>query len=227
LDTFKIHPLRRFYLNTLDFAKQPTRIFLNQEARFKADCNSELHRSTYGRPWNLGSHFFDFMLAQGLKTHHKVLDFGCGSGRLGIHLINYLDAGCYFGIESHYNSLRAFAHYEIPKARLESKGPRLLLDREFNFHHFDVKFDQVIETSVTQHIYDDALIKKAYTHITETLNDAGDYFVSPRLRLSKNEMHTIGLTHMDDLISSFELYTNTEYESNTYWSRYKKNNCGL
>jgi len=38
----------------------------------------------------------NFLRKMGLKTHHQVLDIGCGPLRGGIPLIRYLDAGNYF-----------------------------------------------------------------------------------------------------------------------------------
>ncbi len=210
------------FLNTLDLLKQPNRIFQNAEQRFQSDCQEELHRRTYGRPWSLGNHFFAFMQELGLEKHHRVLDFGCGSGRLGIHLIHYLDAECYFGIESHTNSLRAFAGYEIPKLSLEKKHPRLLLDRNFSFDHFQTQFDFIIETSVTQHIYDATAIEKAYRNIGKVLAQDGTYIVSPRLRWSTEKMQTLGLQKQQDLESVFLEFEDTRYTAETYWSMYRK-----
>jgi SAM-dependent methyltransferase len=35
----------------------------------------------------------------GLKPHHRVIDYGCGSLRIGAHFIRYLNPGCYFGLD--------------------------------------------------------------------------------------------------------------------------------
>lgn len=195
---------------------------MNPEQRFQKDCETEMHRDTYGRPWSLGNHFFDFLLENHLEKHHKVLDFGCGAGRLGIHLIQHLDKGCYFGIESHGNSLRAFSEYEIPKLNLASKCPRLLFDKNFNFDHFETKFDFIIETSVTQHIYDDSMLLRAYQNISNVLSPKGKYLVSPRLRFSEKEMNNLGLKYERDYTSHFMEFEQTKYEAKTYWSSYTK-----
>jgi SAM-dependent methyltransferase len=42
---------------------------------------------------------FNALLQAGLKPHHCVVDFGCGTLRLGRHLIAFLDAGNYWGLD--------------------------------------------------------------------------------------------------------------------------------
>jgi hypothetical protein len=60
---------------------------------------------------NLGSHLFDGehgtsgkgfiekLLALGLKPDDTCVDYGCGTLRLGIHAINYLQPGAYWGMD--------------------------------------------------------------------------------------------------------------------------------
>lgn len=47
----------------------------------------------------LGAGQMALLYLLGLREHHRVLDFGCGSLRLGRLLIPYLRPGRYFGIE--------------------------------------------------------------------------------------------------------------------------------
>jgi len=42
---------------------------------------------------------FEELLAAGLQRHHRCLDYGCGSLRVGQHLIRHLDAGNYIGLD--------------------------------------------------------------------------------------------------------------------------------
>lgn len=41
----------------------------------------------------------DHFISLGLEPHHVVVDYGCGSLRVGRHLIDYLDAGKYWGLD--------------------------------------------------------------------------------------------------------------------------------
>lgn len=39
------------------------------------------------------------LIQEGLRPDHTVVDFGCGTGRLAIHLVPFLDGGHYIGID--------------------------------------------------------------------------------------------------------------------------------
>lgn len=46
-----------------------------------------------------GRHVFSELLGFGLRPQHRVVDYGCGSLRVGCQLIPYLERGCYFGLD--------------------------------------------------------------------------------------------------------------------------------
>ena len=119
---------------------------------FQKDWLDEVHHRAYGRPWALGLYQMQFMREHGLKPSHRLLDFGCGSGRFGIRAIQYLDEGGYRGIDGHLRSLLAFARYEIPLHELEGKVPRLLYDRDLTLGHFQETFDVVFDFFSSVHL---------------------------------------------------------------------------
>lgn len=41
----------------------------------------------------------DFLVSQGLKPEHRLLDIGCGTGRLARKVAPYLEVGHYFGVD--------------------------------------------------------------------------------------------------------------------------------
>ena len=52
-------------------------------------------------PWSVndGQDMLKLLKRHGLKPSHRLLDFGCGSLRVGRWLIKYLNRGRYFGID--------------------------------------------------------------------------------------------------------------------------------
>lgn len=48
---------------------------------------------------NIGAHFFEHFKRAGLKPQHRVLDVGCGIGRMALPVTKYLTTGSYEGID--------------------------------------------------------------------------------------------------------------------------------
>ncbi len=113
------------------------------------------HRGAVGGMWEeVGLLTFRYLVAKGLRPEMKVLDVGCGCLRVGIHLVDFLDSGNYFGIDLSEDLLEAGYQHELVPLGLQTKVPRgnLLCDGEFAFdrlptdHHFDVAVAQSLFT---------------------------------------------------------------------------------
>lgn len=67
----------------------------------------------------------DFLIAQGLKPHHRLLDVGCGTGRLARTIVPYLESWKYVGVDISAEALV----YAIWVSRVEGwqdKAPRFI-----------------------------------------------------------------------------------------------------
>jgi SAM-dependent methyltransferase len=140
------------------------------------DLVDEVHHRAYGRPWIIGRFRFEFLIAQGLRPQDRVLDFGCGAGRIGVWLIAYLEPERYFGIDAHLRSLVAFSAYEVLLHGLEARRPRLLFDADFRVEHFGERFDVVIDASVTRFLPRDEF-RRAFAQVARVLAPGGRVFV--------------------------------------------------
>ncbi|KAG0470182.1 hypothetical protein HPP92_016882 [Vanilla planifolia] len=124
-------------------------------------CPGELlveeHHSNYGEPWAGGRDVFEFLAsAVDLKPSDLVLEVGCGTLRVGLHFIRYLDPGHFHCLERDDLSLLAAFHYELPSQGLLHKRPLILKGDDMDFSRFgeDNSYDLIYASAVFLHIPD-------------------------------------------------------------------------
>jgi SAM-dependent methyltransferase len=81
----------------------------------------------------------DLLQQMGLQPFHRVLDIGCGPARAGVHLIRYLDPGCYVGVDYNPDFLRAARHI-VTREGLEARQPRFHRVDDFDFSGLEGDF---------------------------------------------------------------------------------------
>lgn len=91
------------------------------------------------------------LLRHGLQPSHKLLDFGCGSLRLGYWLIRFLDSGCYFGIEPVKKGVDAGLKHAIGDEIAQAKRPQFRFAADNDMTAFGQSFDYVIARSILTH----------------------------------------------------------------------------
>jgi cyclopropane fatty-acyl-phospholipid synthase-like methyltransferase len=137
------------------------------------------HREAIGGLWDtIGQLQFQFLVKQGMKPHHRLLDIGCGSLRGGVHAIAYLDAGNYYGVDKESDILEAGRTVELKRYGLESKRPVLMLVDHFEFSVIQaVRFDYMIAQSVFTHLTPEQ-IDRCVTNAMPLLKSAGTFFAT-------------------------------------------------
>jgi len=117
------------------------------------------YRTMVGGMWDeIGKLQFDFLKNKGLQPNHKLADIGCGSLRGGIHFIDYLDKGNYFGLDIN-ESLLVGGKKEIQELNLGYKEPSLLQDNEFKVGLFGTTFDYALSVSLFTHLFQNHIIR--------------------------------------------------------------------
>lgn len=179
---------------------------------------SEEHHHLYGRPWCIGRTYFDFLVAQGLAPTDRVLDFGCGAGRLGIWLIDYLEVGGYVGVDHHWLAIDAFARYEIPLHGLAGKRPRLVLDGSLDVGRLGQAFDVVLDCFVSFHL-DGADRLALYRGFAEALVPGGRIFLPHAATLDADSLAALGLALVDEqvVVSTFLVGHFPEAKARDHW----------
>lgn len=128
--------------------------YYDREAIAQAAASNQ-HREVIGGLWDeVGTLQIEFLKERGLTPQNQLLDIGCGSLRLGVKAVAYLDAGHYWGTDLNESLLKAGYEKEIVAAQLASKLPRqnLVVDGKFTFAGVPHEIDFAIAQSVFSHL---------------------------------------------------------------------------
>lgn len=112
------------------------------------------HREVVGALWEeLGDLQLKFLISQGLRPSHTLLDVGCGCLRLGVKAIPYLQRGNYFGVDNNASLLEAGMNLELHQIDLKGALPeeRLFFLPDFELQKLQKKFDYLIAQSLFSH----------------------------------------------------------------------------
>ena len=94
---------------------------------------------------------FRLLTTLGLREHHRLLDFGCGSLRAGRLLIPYLLPGHYYGIEPNTWLVDDAISREIGEDQIRLKQPVFRANADFSADGFGVAFDYILAQSIFSH----------------------------------------------------------------------------
>lgn len=114
----------------------------------------------------IGEDLAALLVRNGLEPHHRVLDIGCGVGRLAIPLTRHLTTGTYDGFDIVKRWIRwcrrnitpkhpnfRFTHADIYNSHYNRSG---IPASEYRFPYADATFDFAFATSVFTHLDVDA-----------------------------------------------------------------------
>ncbi|KAM7511777.1 hypothetical protein LguiB_010652 [Lonicera macranthoides] len=190
-------------------------------------CPGELlveeHHSNYGEPWAGGRDVYEFLAdSTHLSPNSRVLEIGCGTLRVGLHFIRYLNPQNFHCLEKDELSLMAALRYELPSQGLLHKRPLIVKGEGMDFSKFGdgVMYDLIYASAVFLHI-PDKLVWVGLERLVDRLKPLkGRIFVSHNIkfctRLGGEEctkrLKSIGLeylgkhTHDSLLFNHYEIW---------------------
>jgi SAM-dependent methyltransferase len=145
-----------------------------------------------GRRWEVdqvwdrvGKRQRDFMVEMGMLPEHFVLDVGCGALRAGVHLIDYLEPGHYYGIDKEEALIKAGVDQEMPRYGVADIPVNLHVVSDFSLDHIpsDIQFDFAMAHSIFTHIVPE-LIERCLSNVVPRLSRDGTFFAT--FHLSKD-----------------------------------------
>jgi hypothetical protein len=111
------------------------------------------YKNYVGGLWEqIGSLQYRFLVAEGLRPGHVLLDVGCGPLRGGRFFIPYLDRGNYLGIDKEAALIQAGVKDQLTPAVLAEKRPEFLISSDFDFQKLSKKPDFAIAQSLFTHL---------------------------------------------------------------------------
>ena len=135
------------------------------------------HRGFVGGMWDeIGNLQMEFLKAEGLLPHHRLVDIGCGSLRGGVRFISYLDRGNYHGLDINASLIEG-GKKELAQEGLTDKRPNLLVEDKFKMSRFGVTFDYAIAISVFTHLYMNH-IARCLAEVRKVLEPGGKLFAT-------------------------------------------------
>jgi SAM-dependent methyltransferase len=144
-------------------------------------------REHIGGLWEqMGIFQFEYLVSQGLKPEHRLLDVGCGSLGGGIHFVRYLDDGNYYGLDIEQRLLDA-GRTELAQVGLADRNVSLIADNAFRVGKFGEQFPYALAQSVFTHLSLN-VIMRCLSEVEKVLLPGGQFyatfFCNPSRRLN-------------------------------------------
>jgi hypothetical protein len=135
-----------------------------------------------------GVQFFDKIVELGLKPEHTLADYGCGTLRIGVHAMNYLEPGCYWGLDVSDDFLEQGREL-VGGALLEEKKPHLCVISPRSVAQAAAAAPHmVISTKVFNHVHPDELAE--YFHnIMQIAGSSGRAVITGKWSEGKTVQH--------------------------------------
>lgn len=111
------------------------------------------HRDFVGGLWEeIGRLQFDFLVDQGLRPEHVLVDIACGALRGGVHFIPYLERGHYLGLDKHEELVQRGIREELDERLLAEREPEFVIADDFAFDRFSKRPDFALAQSLFTHL---------------------------------------------------------------------------
>jgi cyclopropane fatty-acyl-phospholipid synthase-like methyltransferase len=117
-------------------------------------AGAEHYMAYVGRPdqYDLrGAAQFALLIALGLRSRHRLLDFGCGSLRAGRLLIPYLDAANYHGLEPNQWLVDDAIERQLGRDLIRLKRPSFHGFDDFRAERCGTGFHYIVAQSILSH----------------------------------------------------------------------------
>ena len=172
------------------------------------------YQTAVGGHWDeVGRLQFEFLMSEGLKPEHYLLDVACGSFRAGRFFIDYLLPAHYYAFDGDHRLLEAGIQEVLKLEGLMDKEPQIrciclgyqpvdflhLLKRKFDYIWVHALFDHIPPEVIASTLngLSQVLAEKVRLYATIFLNPYGPQYLEPILHLRNGSSEGAITTHPD------------------------------
>jgi SAM-dependent methyltransferase len=176
--------------------------------------------------YDIGLKQFKMLLKYDLYKDDRFLDIGCGSLRIGRHLINYLNPNKYYGIESEGWLIKEAIKYEIHEDIIKEKNPIFSINGDFNLQVFKKKYDYILANSIFIHA-SESQVDMVLSQIKSLLRKNGTFifnYITGKDNKEKDWTYPGHVTYsnkkIESILDKYELkfnYIEWEYAKDHKW----------
>jgi SAM-dependent methyltransferase len=120
---------------------------------------------------------FNLLTSAGLRQHHRLLDVGCGSLRIGRLLIPYLNQGNYCGVEPNRWLVNDGILNEVGRDQIRIKEPAFCYSTSLEALPPGLRFDYALAQSIFSHCTQ-PLLRRWLAQLSTRLEDHGALFAT-------------------------------------------------
>ena len=158
-----------------------------------------------------GASQLNFLKDHGLRPSHRFIDVGCGALRAGRHLVDYLGAANYYGVDANRDLLQIGYDRELTdEQRDRLPASNLRANDRFNVD-FGVQFDMAIAQSVFTHVSLNHM-RLCLNRLAKVMRPGGVFFAS-----YVDQPESAPIDHIFQKGRGGRTYF---YEKNVFWYHY-------
>lgn len=158
-----------------------------------------------GESWDDGADQLELLKSRGLRPEHYLLDLACGSFRMGVHAIPYLDIGHYTGLDLRQDIIDHGVEHELEPRGLMQRRPVLVAASDFG-ESLERKFDFIWAYSLFTHLRPWRIRKCLVTTRAWRLAPGGQFIASYN-RAASPEGESMGTEHSEYAHYQMCIYT--------------------
>jgi ABC-type polysaccharide/polyol phosphate transport system ATPase subunit len=143
-----------------------------------AELDAAWHRLAGGGHWKeAGEWAFALLRSRGIAPQHFVLEAGCASLSMGIHLLPLLDQNHYWGYDVDRGLFEAGTQIEAPRANVDPANGHFIVNDRFDFSESPHDYDFAIANSIFSRLTPDG-VGRCIAAVTRKLVPGGQFFIT-------------------------------------------------